>query len=263
MKSAMTMDEKEEFGKRMEHLLTEVSACSKLLVAEIGKLTGMKGELSGIVKELARTKAILEKKQDLSTEEQEELGDAMAILEEELETKKRETEEVLKGQEEAKKAEEYLTELKYQKAEFANYKRRAEKEKREFADYLLSSVIAELLPIKDNLEVAVTHAKTNEHPESLLKGVEMTVKQIEELFGREGLEEINAEGEQFDPFKHEVVSKEVNETQLENTIIGVIRKGYVFRGKVIRPAMVEIAIKGKKKRKKSVAKKKVAKEQRK
>lgn len=262
MKLAMAIDEKEEFGKRMEHLLTEVSACSKLLGAEIGKLTGMKGELSGMEKELERTKAILEKKQDLSTEEQEELGDAMAILEEELETKKRETEEVLKGQEEAKKAEEYLTELKYQKAEFANYKRRAEKEKREFADYLLSSVIAELLPIKDNLEVAVTHAKTNEHPESLLKGVEMTVKQIEELFGREGLEEINAEGEQFDPFRHEVVSKEADDSQPENTIISVIRKGYVFRGKVIRPAMVQIAIKGKKKRKKSVAKEKVAKEQR-
>jgi len=83
----------------------------------------------------------------------------------------------------------------------------------------------------------------------------MTVKQIEELFGREGLEEINAEGEQFDPFRHEVVSKEANETQPENTIIGVIRKGYVFRGKVIRPAMVTIAIKGKKKRKKDSAKK--------
>lgn len=255
------MDEKEEFGKRMAHLLTEISACSKLLDAEMGKLTGRKGELSGIEKELARTKANTEKKQELSTEEQEELGDTMAILEEEWETKKRETEEMLRGKEEAKKAEEYLTDLKYQKAEFANYKRRAEKEKREFAEYLLSSFIAELLPIKDNLEVAVAHAKTNKHPESLLKGVGMTVKQIEELFGREGLEEINAEGEQFDPFRHEVVSKEANETQPENTIISVIRKGYVFRGKVIRPAMVQIAIKGTKKRKKDSTKKKEAKEQ--
>jgi len=255
VKSAIAMNEKEELGKRMEHLLTEVSACSKLLESEIGKLTSMKGELSGIAKELARIKASSEKKQELSTEEQEEIEDAMTILEEEWETKKRETEEAFRGQEEAKKAEEYLTDLKYQKAEFANYKRRAEKEKREFADYLLSSFIAELLPIKDNLEVAVTHAKTNKHPESLLKGVEMTVKQIEELFGREGLEEINAEGAQFDPFRHEVVSKEANDSQPENTIIGVIRKGYVFRGKVMRPAMVTIAIKGKKKRKKDSAKK--------
>jgi molecular chaperone GrpE (heat shock protein) len=95
----MTIDEKEEFGKRMEHLLTEISTCSKLLGAEIGKLTGMKGELSGIEKELERTKAILVKKQDLSEEE-------------------------------ARKAEGYLTDLKYLKAEFGNYKRRAEKDKR-------------------------------------------------------------------------------------------------------------------------------------
>ena len=245
---------KEELGKRMEHLLTEVSACSKLLDAEIGKLTGMKGELSGIEKELARTKANSEKKQELSSEEQEELEDAMTILEEEWETKKRETEGILRANEETKKAEEYLTDLKYQQAEFENYKRRAEKEKREFADYLLSSFITELLPIKDNLEVAVTHAKTNKHPESLLKGVEMTVKQIEELFGREGLEEINAEGEQFDPFKHEVVSKEIDETLPENSVIDVIRKGYIFREKLIRPAMVKIALKSKNTRQKDSSK---------
>ena len=167
----------------------------------------------------------------------------MVILEEELEGNRRKTEDALKGKEEAKKAERYLTDLKYQKAEFANYKRRTEKEKREFADYMLKDFIAELLPIKDKLEVAVTHAKTNEHRESLLKGVEMTVKQIEELFGREGLEEINAEGEQFDPFRHEVVSKEASDAHPENTVIEEIRKGYLFRGKVIRPAMVKIAIK--------------------
>ncbi|NAS89863.1 nucleotide exchange factor GrpE [ANME-1 cluster archaeon AG-394-G21] len=79
---------------------------------------------------------------------------------------------------------------------------------------------------------------------------------MEELFGREGIEEIIAEGAQFDPFKHEVVSKVASETQPENTIISVIRKGYVFRGKVIRPAMVTIAIKGKKKRKKKCGQKK-------
>ena len=60
---------KKEFEKRMEHLLNEVSACSKPLEAERGNQMGMKGELSGIEKELERTKAILVKKQDLSEEE--------------------------------------------------------------------------------------------------------------------------------------------------------------------------------------------------
>jgi len=71
----------------------------------------------------------------------------------------------------------------------------------------------------------------------------MTMKQFKELLESEGLEEIKAEGEPFDPFKHEVVSKEVNKTHPENTVIEVIRKGYVFHGKVIRPAMVKIAVK--------------------
>jgi molecular chaperone GrpE len=234
---------KKDFQNRIEQLLNEVSACSKPLDAEIGNLTGMKGELSGIEKELERTKVSLEKKQELSEAELEEIGDAMTIMEDEFETKRREVEGTLSGKEEAKKAEQYLTDLKYMKAEFENYKRRTEKEKREFADYLLNGFIAELLPIRDNLEVAVTHAKENEHSEGLLKGVEMTVRQIEELFGREGLEEIKAEGEQFDPFRHEVVSREVSDTHPENTVIEVIRKGYTFRGKVIRPATVKIAIK--------------------
>jgi molecular chaperone GrpE len=240
---------KKDFQNRIEQLLNEVSACSKPLEAEIGNLTGMKGELSGIEKELERTKASLEKKQELSEAELEEIEDVMTILEDEFKAKRIKAEGALSGKEEAKKAEQYLTDLKYTKAEFENYKRRTDKDKRDFADYLLRGFIAELLPIKDNLEVAVTHAKENEHSEGLLKGMEMTVRQIEELFGREGLDEIKAEGEQFDPFRHEVVSKEVNDTHPENTVVEVIRKGYTFRGKVIRPAMVKIAMKGKKRKK--------------
>ncbi len=239
---------KKEFEERIERLLNEVNVCSKAVEAELGELTGMKGELSGIVNELARIKAALEEEQelDLSEESLEEIGDAVEILEAELAAKRRKTDEILKGKEEgeeAKKAEEYLTDLKYLKAEFENYKRRAEKEKREFADYLLEGFVMELLPIKDNLEVAIGHAKENENSEGLVKGVEMTMKQFNELLEREGLEEIKADGEQFDPFRHEVVSKAVDETHPENTVIEVIRKGYAFRGKVIRPAMVKIAIK--------------------
>jgi len=118
------------------------------------------------------------------------------------------------------------------KAEFENYKRRAEKDKHDFADYLLEGVIAELLPIKDNLEVAIEHAKENKHSEGLVKGVEMTLKQFKEVLGREGVTEIKAEGEQFDPFRHEVVSKEVSEGHAENTVIEVVRKGYLFHEKV-------------------------------
>ncbi|MDI6810677.1 MAG: nucleotide exchange factor GrpE [archaeon] len=228
---------KEEFEERIERLLNEVSVCSKAVGAEIGKLTSMKGELSGIVKELGGIKEMLADEHELTEEKLEAVEDAVAILEEEVEAKRKEVENLSKGKEE-----EYLTMLQYLKAEFENYKRRSEKEKQEFADYRLEGFIQDLMPIKDALEVAIGHAKENAQSEGLVRGVEMTVQQINELLKREGVEEIKAEGAQFDPFRHEVVSKEVVKNHPENTVIGVVRKGYLFRGKVIRPAMVKIAI---------------------
>ncbi|MBE0517176.1 MAG: nucleotide exchange factor GrpE [Methanophagales archaeon] len=229
---------KEELEERIGGLLNEVRVCSKVVGAEIGKLTSMKGELSGLVKESTRIKMTLNEEQELSEDELEEISDTVEILEEEFETKRRKTEEVLAGKEK-----EYLTALQYLKAEFENYKRRAEKEKQEFADWRIECFIQDLMPIKDALEVAIGHAKENAQSEGLVRGVEMTVQQLNELLRREGIEEIKAEGAQFDPFRHEVVSKEVVKNHPENTVIEVVRKGYLFRGKVIRPAMVKIAIK--------------------
>jgi molecular chaperone GrpE len=229
---------KEEFEERIEGLLNEVSVCSKAVGAEIGKLTNIKGELSGLAKESKRIKMKLNEEQELSEEELEEISDTVEILEEEFETTRKKTEEVLAGKEK-----EYLTALQYLKAEFKNYKRRVEKEKQEFADWRIEGFIPDLLLIKDALEVAIGHAKENAQSEGFIRGVEMTVQQINELLKREGIEEIKAEGTQFDPFRHEVVSKEVVKNHPENTVIEVVRKGYLLREKVIRPAMVKIAIK--------------------
>ncbi|MBC8522074.1 MAG: nucleotide exchange factor GrpE [Methanomicrobia archaeon] len=231
----------EEFKEGVARLLNEIGGCIELVEGELSRLSGVKGELNGIVKELERRKAMLELEQEVSDEELEEIGDAVAILEEEAEAKKRKTEEILKGEEAGK----YLTDLKYLKAEFENYKRRAEKEKREFADYLIEGVMMELVDVMDNLEAATEHAKENVQSEGLVKGVEMTLKRFKEVLEKEGVTEIKAEGEKFDPFGHEVVSKEVNETYPENAVIEVIRKGYAHREKVVRPALVKIAVKGK------------------
>ncbi|MEA2033186.1 MAG: nucleotide exchange factor GrpE [Euryarchaeota archaeon] len=234
---------KKEFEERIEQLVSEVRVPVKAVEAEMGKLSGMRGELRGIMKELDRIKAMLEEKgeQALNEEEREEIRDAVEILTDEWESKKAKTEAILREREKGEEAEKYMKELTYLKAEFENYKRRAEKDKRDFADYLLEGVIAELLPIEDNLEVAIEHAKKNEHSGGLVKGVEMTLKQFKEVLGREGVTEIKAEDEQFDPFRHEVISKEASEGHAENTVIEVVRKGYLFHEKVIRPAMVKIA----------------------
>ncbi len=233
-------DDSARIKARIEELETEAKDYSAAVEKELSKLSGLKGELSGITNELARIKSDLEnenknKSGDKEKEKIEKIEDAIAILSEELESKKKEAEGIFKG-------EQYLTELKYLKADFENYKRRMAKEKREAADYALECFITELLPIKDSLEAAIMHAKTNNKPEGLVKGVEMTIKQFEELLKRAGLEEIKAEGEKFDPFRHEVVTREERDMQQENTITEVVRKGYVFHDKVLRPALVKLAV---------------------
>ena len=233
-------DDSARIKARIEELETEAKDYSAAVEKELSKLSGLKGELSGITNELARIKSDLEnenknKSRDKEKEKIEKIEDAITILSEELESKKKEAEGIFKG-------EQYLTELKYLKADFENYKRRMAKEKREAADYALECFITELLPIKDSLEAAIMHAKTNNKPEGLVKGVEMTIKQFEELLKRAGLEEIKAEGEKFDPFRHEVVTREERDMQQENTITEVVRKGYVFHDKVLRPALVKLAV---------------------
>ena len=230
-------DDSARIKARIEELETEAKDYSAAVEKELSKLSGLKGELSGITNELARIKSDLESENENESrdKEKEKIEDAIAILSEELESKKKEAEGIFKG-------EQYLTELKYLKADFENYKRRMAKEKREAADNALECFITELLPIKDSLEAAIMHAKTNNKPEGLVKGVEMTIKQFEELLKRAGLEEIKAEGEKFDPFRHEVVTREERDMQQENTITEVVRKGYVFHDKVLRPALVKLAV---------------------
>jgi len=228
-------DDSARIKARIEELETEAKDYSAAVENELSKLSGLKGELSGIINELARIRSNLENKDENKDKEIEDIEDAIAILSEELESKKKEAQGIFKG-------EQYLTELKYLKADFENYKRRMAKEKREAANYALECFITELLPIKDSLEAAIMHAKTNNKPEGLVKGVEMTMKQFEELLKRAGLEEIKAEGEKFDPFRHEVVSREEKDMQQENTITEVVRKGYVFHDKVLRPALVKLAM---------------------
>ena len=73
-----------------------------------------------------------------------------------------------------------------------------------------------------------------------MRGVEMTLSRLKEVLHSEGIEEIPAErGKPFDPFRHEVVASEESEEYEEGTILEVLRKGYTFKGKVLRPALVK------------------------
>lgn len=132
---------------------------------------------------------------------------------------------------------------KYQRclAEFDNFRKRTAKEKAGMYDDGVRSSIEKLLPVIDNLERAVAaHTQTDEE-DSFYKGVQMTLKQFQEILTSLGVEEIKAVGEVFNPNLHAAVAHEENEEYAENTVMVEMLKGYKYKDKVIRHSMVKVA----------------------
>ena len=123
-------------------------------------------------------------------------------------------------------------------AEFENFKKRSKKERESLYNSILSDVVESILPILDNLENA---AKVETKDESYKQGIELVLKQFNDVLKSKGIEEIEAEGETFDPELHEAVRSVQDETKGEKEIVEVYRKGYKIGNKVIRHAMVSVA----------------------
>ncbi|MDH5447695.1 MAG: nucleotide exchange factor GrpE [Candidatus Bathyarchaeota archaeon] len=143
--------------------------------------------------------------------------------------------------EEKKRSEDYLNRLKYMQADFENLKKRLDNQIKEIRKYSNERLVLELLGIVDELEVAIQETKQAQSVEILLKGVEMTLKKLKKVLELEEVSPIDCIGQTFDPSKHEVVAK--IESEEEGIIIEEIRKGYIMKGKVIRPSAVKIAAK--------------------
>ncbi|MBI4344304.1 MAG: nucleotide exchange factor GrpE [Euryarchaeota archaeon] len=141
---------------------------------------------------------------------------------------------------EKKKAEEYLTRLKYLQAEFDNYRKRVEKEREEFAKYATERLVRQLLDVYENLERALENG-ANEDKEALLKGVEMTFQQLKDVLEKEGLEPIKTQGVRFDPFLHEAVLQEEREDCDEGTVLEEYQRGYTLNKRVLRYSKVKVA----------------------
>ena len=123
-------------------------------------------------------------------------------------------------------------------AEFENFKKRSKKERESLYNSILSDVVESILPILDNLENA---AKAETKDESYKQGIELVLKQFNDVLKSKGIEEIEAEGETFDPELHEAVRSVQDETKGEKEIVEVYRKGYKIGSKVIRHSMVAVA----------------------
>jgi molecular chaperone GrpE len=122
-------------------------------------------------------------------------------------------------------------------ADYQNLEKQVRREKSEFMQFATMNVVQQFLPILDNMEMAVSGMKDEEKKSGWAVGVLMTVKMFRDMLKDEGLNEIKAEGEEFDPHKMEPVDTVEGE---KNKVITVVKKGYEGFGKVIRPAQVII-----------------------
>lgn len=143
-----------------------------------------------------------------------------------------------KNEEQRKDLEEYEDRIKRMMAEFENFKKRSDKERNGLYNSVMGDVITSLLPVLDNLEKAV-EAKTED--EQYKNGIEMRLKQFKEVLEKNGVTEIKAVGETFDPSLHEAVSAVTDETLGEKIIKEEYRKGYMIGDKVLRHSLVIVA----------------------
>ena len=124
-------------------------------------------------------------------------------------------------------------------ADFENFRRRTAKEKEELAAVITQNILGDLLPLLDNFERAMAVEQTD--GEAFQKGVEMIFTQLREVLDKHGLQSIEAEGQTFDPNFHQAVMRVEDSDAPDGTITQVLQKGYKAKGRVIRPAMVQVA----------------------
>jgi molecular chaperone GrpE len=125
-------------------------------------------------------------------------------------------------------------------AEFDNYRKRVERERRETSERAAASLIEELLPIVDDLERALG-AEAGPGAEAYRKGVEIIYKQLADLLTRRGVTIMEVLGADFDPHVHQAVAYEPSPGAREGEVIEEMRRGYKLGDRLLRPAMVKVA----------------------
>ncbi len=133
----------------------------------------------------------------------------------------------------------YYDRLLRKTAEFDNYRKRVERERREQSEYAAADVLTELLPLVDDLERAL--GADTQSTEAYRKGVELIHKQMLDLLRRRDVKPIQAVGEKFDPHVHQAVAHEHVPGHEEGDVVEEFRRGYRMRDRLLRPAMVKVA----------------------
>lgn len=126
------------------------------------------------------------------------------------------------------------------RAEFDNARRRFEQQRSEYIQFAATDLIKEILPVVDDFERAL---QVETADSNYAKGVQLIYQRLQEILKRLGLEPMNTVGQQFDPNRHQAVERVHTETEEDQTILGEFQRGYLFKGKLLRPAMVKVAVK--------------------
>jgi molecular chaperone GrpE len=125
-------------------------------------------------------------------------------------------------------------------AEFDNYRKRIERERREQADQAVVGLLQDLLPVVDDFDRALT-VEAGEGGAAYRKGVELIHGKLHDLLRRYGVTPIDALGADFDPNLHQAVVHEVSPEHREGEVMSELQKGYMIKDRLLRPAMVKVA----------------------
>lgn len=127
------------------------------------------------------------------------------------------------------------------RADLDNFRKRALREKEEAIRYANNGLLERLLPVIDNFELGLDAAKTAADTASILQGMSMVQKQLQDFLKNNGLEEVQAEGEAFDPNKHDAVSQEFSADVPEGHVVRQVRKGYKIKDRLVRASSVIVS----------------------
>jgi molecular chaperone GrpE len=127
-------------------------------------------------------------------------------------------------------------------ADFENYRKRMQRDLADYKKYANEQMARELLSVVDHLALAIKHAsETDETSQGLRQGVELVYKQLHDMLEKFGITPFSAQGEPFDPKKHDAAAQEVTDAVPENTVVQVFQEGYMYHDKVLRHAKVSVS----------------------
>ena len=127
-----------------------------------------------------------------------------------------------------------------QTADLDNFKKRASRDREDAIRFANEALVKELLPVVDNLERAVSHAKEGGDGESLVEGVEMILKGLFDALGKHGVVQISANGQPFNPQLHEAMAQVESAGHEPNTVLEEHQKGYLLKDRLLRPSLVTV-----------------------